>query len=375
MRIRLSMVGGVLALLLVAQVPTTSQERVHQLGKIKVLTIKVPPEVAKTISSKKALNLELLQSSITYRQSTPLLKLRDGKQVALLPVEVEPMPSPRERERAKMQIAQLAPYKQYIQHATLDPRIVVRLIGSTIDHRCCQTAIRDQLDRNTCTAFASVAGIEAFERRNKNRDLDLSEQHTYHITMVDTSSTCRQDPGAYTYMLAQYLTNSKNSTETQFPYTDWLSLPTNDSTHVPAACSNVGTYGFTDTQVVLGTDWGGPADQNANNPEYLESLLTAGYDMVYGMYVAGTDWSDGTAETGIIDVQNYGGSPAEPYGGHAMLLVGFVRGGSIYGVRARYFIFKNSWNTTRGHEGYFYISYDYIRTYGKYGYIIKSVAD
>ena len=70
--------------------------------------------------------------------------------------------------------------------------------------------------------------------------------------------------------------------------------------------------------------------------------------------------------------QNYGGSPAPSVGGHAMLLVGFNRPALIAN---RYFIFKNSWNASHGHSGYFYLSYDYIRTYGKYGYAVKAVAD
>jgi len=124
----------------------------------------------------------------------------------------------------------------------------------------------------------------------------------------------------------------------------------------------------TGTQIVLGTDYGGPQDQNANNPEYLESLLYTSYDLVYGLWVAGTSWSDGGAESGIVDVQLQNGKPAPSVGGHAMLLVGYDRPHS-------YFIFKNSWGTQHGHSGYFYLSYDYIRTYGKYGYAVTKVAD
>ena len=49
-----------------------------------------------------------------------------------------------------------------------------------------------------------------------------------------------------------------------------------------------------------------------------------------------------------------------------MLIVGYNRPGG-------YFIVKNSWGTSRGQNGYVYLSYDYIRTYAKYGYVINGV--
>jgi len=61
------------------------------------------------------------------------------------------------------------------------------------------------------------------------------------------------------------------------------------------------------------------------------------------------------------------GVPAEPKGGHAMLIVGYNKT-----VPKPYFIVKNSWGAGNGHEGYLYISYDYMKTYAKYGYYILS---
>jgi len=34
---------------------------------------------------------------------------------------------------------------------------------------------------------------------------------------------------------------------------------------------------------------------------------------------------------------------------------------------------SNSWGTKVGDAGYFYLSYDYLRTYAKYGFIITQV--
>lgn len=357
-----------LALSAQMQAPPKTNLKMAQLGQIRTITVQAPLEVKNVLAKKKPLDVQLLQRSVTYRQNIPMLRLKSGKQVALLPLEEPFQPGPKERAGASVLIAPLNPYTQYIQHKVLDPRIVGALLGTVVDHTSCQTPIRDQLDRNTCTAFASVAGLEAFEKCKKSATLDLSEQHAYHISMQNVASTCPADPGAMTYRTAAYLTSSHICNETQMMYTNHASLPASDAAHVPAACASAARYGFSDTQLILGTAFGGPADLNANNTAYLESLLKAGYDIVYGQYVAGTDWSDGTAETGVIDVQTVGGAPAPAYAGHAMLIIGYNRPG-------QYFVFKNSWGPGTGHAGYLHISYDYIRTYGKYGYIIKAVTD
>jgi hypothetical protein len=113
--------------------------------------------------------------------------------------------------------------------------------------------------------------------------------------------------------------------------------------------------------------YGGAGALRADNVNLLESWLLAGFDLVYGVDVAGTDWSDGTLDEGVVDVQvDDGGNPVGGYGGHAMLLVGFDR---THG----YFIFKNSWGADSGHSGYVHLSYDYLQVYGKYGYAVLDV--
>ena len=65
------------------------------------------------------------------------------------------------------------------------------------------------------------------------------------------------------------------------------------------------------------------------------------------------------------------GSPLPSVGGHAMLIVGYDKSKTTY--PEEYFIVKNSWGTSCGQSGYIYLSYDYIRTYAKYGYYITGV--
>ena len=70
-------------------------------------------------------------------------------------------------------------------------------------------------------------------------------------------------------------------------------------------------------------------------------------------------------QNAVIDVKlGPAGQPIFGAGGHAMLIAGYDRRAG----HTPYFIVKNSWDTSYGHNGYLWISYDYIRTYAKYGY-------
>jgi Papain family cysteine protease len=345
-----------------AQNPTNPQPR--QLGNIKVLSVPAPRELEARLAKKPQFNVELLQKALTYREQLPVLKLKDGKQVTLVPLDEKVAPPP--GEGATIGVLPNAFIKYQQPAYKINPNILKYLYGLLhVNHGVCQTPIRDQGGRGTCTAFASVAGIESWEKCHKSVDLNLSEQHAYEITLQQVGSTCSQDAGTVTYYTAKYLTDHHICTEADWAYQMNLAGCTDT---IPQKCSNDTRYGFTDTQIILGTAFGGVAGQSANDTDYLENFLYNGYDIVYGLYVAGNEWNNGTAETGVVDVQQQNGGPAPAYGGHAMLLVG-------YNKVDRYFIFKNSWNTSHGHAGYFYLSYDYITTYGKYGYVVKGIAD
>ena len=334
---------------------------------VRTAPIRVNDELLKQLAGKRQFNSEVARKAISYRKELPLLRLKSGARFALEPIRVEPVPNAEERAKTLLLNPRLLRYLPYIKANWLGKLLIPLGPPDSVDHVACQAPIRDQGERGTCTAFAAMAGYEAFASCTNHNTLDLSEQHTYHIFMQQVGSTCKADAGISTWQGGGFLTSNHVCNEAAFGYTPSLgSLPTSDASHVPSGCSGSAPYGFVTTQTIFGTAFGGDASVNANNTNYLESVLSSGYDIVYGLYTAGTDWSDGTAESGVIDVQTSGGSPAPAFGGHAMLLVGYNRPG-------QYFIFKNSWGTGHGHSGYMHISYNYLQTYGKYGYYITAI--
>jgi len=356
--------GAVIVLSLFSSAQRTIIPETTQLGNLKIHSIQAPSAIEAQIAKKRPFNLDLIQRSLTYRDLLPVLKLKDGKQVALIPVD-EKAVLPEGLPAQNLYYLPNA-YRNYNPNAGLSTKATSFIWAMQhVDHRSCQTPIRDQGSRGTCTAFASVAGIEAWESCHTTKSLNLSEQDAYEWTLKEVNGTCASDPGTATYNTAKYLTDHHICLESDWAY---QSTTTGCSDTRPAQCSNDENWGFTTTQLIMGTAFGGTSGQSANDPSFLENFLYNGYDIVYGLYVAGTEWNDGTAESGVVDVQQQNGKPAPAYAGHAMLMVG-------YNSVDKYFIFKNSWGTGHGHSGYFYVSYDYITTYGKYGYAVQGIAD
>jgi len=230
-----------------------------------------------------------------------------------------------------------------------------------------QTSVKNQSNRGTCVCFASMAGLEV---AYGGGSLDLSEQYANYLYMKAEGHGCKS-AGLQTHMSADYLTAHGVCQEGICQYQ-------NDKYNFPSYCNNGGlpapakrvsaeasspyrikTYQKIWRNDALATDSG----LWINNPRYLEALLRSGKDIVFGTHVAG--WV--TPYTGVLDVKlDPDGDPLPSVGGHAMLIVGYNKTGE-------YFIVKNSWGTSKGQAGYLYLSYDYIRTYAKYGYVINEI--
>jgi C1A family cysteine protease len=228
------------------------------------------------------------------------------------------------------------------------------------DHRSQQTAIRNQQDRGTCVCFASLACLESIIKRD-NKDIDLSEQYANWLYMRERGSN-QCDDGLRTTLAARYLTNNGICEETYAPYENVSTVRQHCHATPSKDAKNNARYGIKRSTII---DRLGPLGPSISNPAYLECVLAKGHDIVFGTHVA---WGR-PDENGVLDVilDQYG-NPLRSRGGHAMLLVGYSKIASI-----PYLIFKNSWGTSKGNEGYYYLSYDYIIEYAKYGYIVHEM--
>lgn len=82
----------------------------------------------------------------------------------------------------------------------------------------------------------------------------------------------------------------------------------------------------------------------------LKGCIADGFPFVYGFTVYDSFESTQVANTGLVPLPADGDAVL---GGHAVMAVG-------YDDATRYFIIHNSWGTTWGDQGYFYMPYSYL---------------
>jgi len=241
----------------------------------------------------------------------------------------------------------------------------------SVDHRPKMTPVRDQGERGTCVAFAACADLEAgtMEKKLGLKDERLCENLAYLRFMKKESSTPCKDPGLATFRAAEYLMDFTVCSEKNWPYvsTDPDELKSKGKCDeidiLPKACIGKNGAGIADYLLLpAGEEVDPDGTIDIKDTLTLERLIHQGHNIVFGTIVA---WSTKDANEGTIDVKRGpAGQPIFGSGGHAMMMVGYDRTGKI-----PYFIVKNSWSSAYGHKGYLYLSYDYIRTYGRYGYV------
>ena len=146
------------------------------------------------------------------------------------------------------------------------------------------------------------------------------------------------------------------------PYEDRMTVNSNCQYQPPQNIVVEASHGINSYAIIDRLGGRGPS---IANPAYLECLLSKDHDIVFGTHVA---WGR-PDPNGVHDVvTDRFGNPLRSRGGHAMLIVGYDRTGPI-----PYFVCKNSWGDAKGNAGYYYLSYDYLIEYAKYGYIVYGI--
>lgn len=203
--------------------------------------------------------------------------------------------------------------------------------------------------------------------------LHLCTNLAYYWFMKEEGSTPCADPGIQTIRAAHYLQKHLVCEDKEWLYigTDPSQLRKYKKCHSidtpPDNVEDAKGWGVQDyLSLPAGKEAKADGSIDIKDTLTLERQLAEGHDIVFGTIVA---WSTGDAKE-IIDVRlGPAGQPIFGAGGHAMVIVGYDKSNE----KKPYFIVKNSWGAKYGQKGYLYLSYDYIRTYAKYGYVTKSI--
>lgn len=268
-----------------------------------------------------------------------------------------------------------------------------------IDHRKFQTPVTSQGYRGTCTAFGVAAALEILPGVPAN----ISEQYLYGALKHSQPGVAYSE-GDYLHKYITSLQEYGFIHEEELPYNE-NSLPWKESDDEFVRMiqgSQIGAVELLELKyyakyTIQEGQYAYYTGSDVSNPEFIKNLLRNGYKAVAIAYnqVHGRNWSKEpfSAEQPIeptITVSFNGKSYSSyrlarlqytdgnlmddiklgkveffyndrtffnpqtreiesNYGGHVVTIVGYNEKG---------FIFKNSWDTTWGDEGYGYISYD-----------------
>lgn len=247
-----------------------------------------------------------------------------------------------------------------------------------IDYRSYQTEVRAQGLRSTCSGFATTAVLESMPGfRDSRGGNHLSPEYAFWRYHGSSADAVCEDTGVTVEQISEQLGKHGLPLEEFWPYKDTcpgVDAPQQARDHAvykPRHIYIINADGpLRDDARHKGKDQVTRTHKTAaNDPRFLESVLAAGYTMVWGLQwpdIADIDSQMGSKEVIDLAFDSSGNATDVSGKGHFMALVGYKRTKGKHG--GGYFIFKNSWGTDSS-DGYVRLSYDMVRAFGDDGLI------
>jgi C1A family cysteine protease len=206
-------------------------------------------------------------------------------------------------------------------------------LPSRVDMRDNMPPVYDQGQLGSCTANAIAGAIQYDEIRQKQPSKTPSRLFIYYNER-DMEGNVPYDAGAYIRDGIKSINSIGYCDESMWPYIlDKFTIkPSND-------CYN---YAKTHKSVEY--------KRVCQDISHIRSILAQGYPIVFGFTVYSSFESEEVAHTGVVPMPT---SDDIPIGGHAVLCVG-------YDDKHEWVIVRNSWNSSWGSHGYFFMPYKYI---------------
>jgi C1A family cysteine protease len=225
-------------------------------------------------------------------------------------------------------------------------QVTAKVSPNVVDLRQYCSPIENQGSLGSCTGQSIAGAIELLNKRN-GKPTDVSRLFIYYYERA-LLGTINYDSGAYIRDGIKVTNHNGVSLERYWPYdiSKYKLEPVNEAKN-DALTRKVTRYERV-------ADFNGCID-----------ALSNGYPVVVGFYVYQSFMSATVARTGNMPYPNT--KRERLLGGHAVLLVGYNKSKKV-------FIVRNSWGTSWGDKGYFYMPFDVIKPNMSSDYwVIKSV--
>lgn len=213
------------------------------------------------------------------------------------------------------------------------PRLGAASLPTKVDLRPNCSPVEDQGDIGSCTGNAIASVIEYLYRKAK-RTVDVSRLFIYYEERL-LEGTIGYDSGAYIRDGIKVVNKKGAPLESYWPYVE------RKFTYKPTQTA------YTDALKRKAIAYQRVADFNG-----VKSAVAQGYPVVIGFDVYASFESEEVARTGQMPYPNT--ATEELLGGHAVVIVG-------YDDSTQKFIVRNSWGSSWGDKGYFYMPYQVIK--------------
>jgi hypothetical protein len=222
-------------------------------------------------------------------------------------------------------------------------------------------AIRDQGNRATCSVFATTFLIEYQDALTSGtKNIELSEE--YLNWAKNRANKIDVDGGKFTDIITGY---------TQFGMVPIQEMPNQAAFHpkhqdTPTNSVIASGKEFARYRLSFIKQWNNQKGMSAAQLEATKAALSAGHPVATGIW-----WLENFETVIVANVpllkeyprthNNSDPSKNPMFDGHSIDLVGFHEGREFPG--GGYFIFRNSFGSGFGHDGYGFVSFEYIRDY------------
>jgi len=215
------------------------------------------------------------------------------------------------------------------------------IMPKKIDLRARCPPITDQGNLGSCTANAIGANYQFIfmkqqAAKKKRGTFTPSRLFIYYNTRVIEGSV-NQDSGAYISNGMKTVNITGTCSESQWPY-----IINRFALRPLQLCYNIAKRNRTIQYRAL-----------PQNLQQMKQCLVNGYPFVFGFLVYASFESSNVARTGYVPMPKRG---EFLLGGHAVMCVGFDDARKV-------FICRNSWGTSWGDKGYFYMPYIYLTNF------------